>query len=444
MGEGADQPPAAVHAQVATGPQGGCPDVRDEDGILGGGGVDRRREDLRVDRAAVAVRARERVHARARAAVVVAHAIEVAGVAAAPQTRQQRVDGVLHGADDGHVDLDATADVLTADVDLHDACLRREERPVREVRPEHEQSVAVFHRPVARREPEQAGHADVVGVVVLDELLTAHRVDHGCGERIRDLDDLVVRALAACAREDRDAPGRVQQLCGVTERPLVRRDLRPRPPDRRRARRGIGVVQEDLARDHDDGDAAPLERVADRDVEDTRQLLRDADELAVDAAFAEQLLRVGLLEVRPADLLSWDVRGDREHGHPAAVRVEEPVDEMEVARAAACGADGQLAGHAGVAGSGEGGGLLVPDVHPIDASVAAQRVGQTVEGVAGQPVDAPDAAGLQRRDDGVGRRQGRARSVASARKAPAVAVPNTRCALRSFPRVSRSYSQIGR
>ena len=72
-----------------------------------------------------------------------------------------------------------------------------------------------------------------------------------------------------------------------------------RLPDRRRPHVSRGVVEEDLARDDDDGDAASLDRVADRDLEHARQLLRDADELRVDAALAEQLLRMGLLEVRP-------------------------------------------------------------------------------------------------------------------------------------------------
>ena len=91
-----------------------------------------------------------------------------------------------------------------------------------------------------------------------------------------------------------------------------------------------GVVEEDLAGDDQDGDAAALERVPHGDLEHPRQLLGDADQLRVDAALAEELLRVRLLEVAPADLLARDVRGDREHRHPAAVGVEEAVDEVQV------------------------------------------------------------------------------------------------------------------
>ena len=118
--------------------------------------------------------------------------------------RQQRLDGVLDGADQADVDGDTAADVLAADVDLDHLRVVRIERPVGEVGPEHQQRVAMLHRAVARGEPEQSGHADVVGVVVLDELLAAQRVHDRRLERLGQRDDLVVSTLAARAGEDRD------------------------------------------------------------------------------------------------------------------------------------------------------------------------------------------------------------------------------------------------
>jgi hypothetical protein len=107
-----------------------------------------------------------------------------------------------------------------------------------------------------------------------------------------------------------------------------------------------------------------------------------AGQLGVDAALAEQLLRVGLLEVVAADLGGRDVSGDRQHRHSAAVGVEQSIDQMQVARTAAGGADRQLAGDRGLAGCGERGRLLVTDVLPRQAAVAAQGVGEAVQGVA--------------------------------------------------------------
>ena len=63
----------------------------------------------------------------------------------------------------------------------------------------------------------------------------------------------------------------------------------------------------------------------------------------------------------PAGCVSWkyplpisarDVRGDREHRHAAALSVEEPVDQVQVPRAAARRAHGQLAGARGLSGRG--------------------------------------------------------------------------------------------
>src|SRR2546426_5649218 len=49
---------------------------------------------------------------------------------------------------------------------------------------------------------------------------------------------------------------------------------------------------------------------------------------------------VGRLEIVDADLAARDVRGDRENRDAAPLAVEEPIDQVEVARPAAAGADG--------------------------------------------------------------------------------------------------------
>jgi hypothetical protein len=142
-------------------------------------------------------------------------------------------------------------------------------------------------------------------------------------------------------------------------------------------------VEEDLARNDDDRDAAALERVTDRDLEYARKLFGNADELRVHTAFAKEFLRVRLLEVASSDLIARDVCGDREHRNAAPVCVEEPVDEMEIARPTTRRADRELAGYRGLSRGSERGGFLMPDVHPVDLSVAMQCVGEAVQRVAG-------------------------------------------------------------
>ncbi len=138
-----------------------------------------------------------------------------------------------------------------------------------------------------------------------------------------------------------------------------------------------------------------LDRGPHRHLEDPRRHLRRADEFAVDAALAEQLLRMRLLEVLGADLRARDVRGDRQHRHAAALRVEQAVDQVQVARSAAACAHRQLSGQRGVGRGCERGGLLVTDVLPSDFTGTPDRVGEAVEAVPGQPVHAANAADPQ-------------------------------------------------
>src|SRR5262249_42052373 len=81
-----------------------------------------------------------------------------------------------------------------------------------------------------------------------------------------------------------------------------------------------------------------------------------------------------------------------------AVAVEQAVDEMQVARSAAAGADRELTREMGLATGGKRRDLLVPDVNPFDLALAAQRVGQPVETVADDAVNAFDS----RRHENVG------------------------------------------
>ena len=108
------------------------------------------------------------------------------------------------------------------------------------------------------------------------------------------------------------------------------------------------------------------------------------------------------LEVAAADLLARDVGGDGEHGHVTAVRVEQAVDEVKVPRAAARRGHCEATGDRSFACRGEGRGLLVADVGPLDLAVTAKRVGEAVQRVAGEPVDAIDSRRLQGCDDVVG------------------------------------------
>src|SRR5450756_2475643 len=113
-------------------------------------------------------------------------------------------------------------------------------------------------------------------------------------------------------------------------------------------------------------------------------------ELAVVTALAEELVRMGLLEVARPDFRARDLRRDREHGRIAPVRVEEAVDEVEVAGTAAPGARRQSPGQLRLRASGEGARLLVAHVHPGEFPASANCVRERIQAVTDDAIDAFD------------------------------------------------------
>ncbi len=104
------------------------------------------------------------------------------------------------------------------------------------------------------------------------------------------------------------------------------------------------------------------------------------------AALFEKILRMGFLKIAGTDLGRGDVRGDGEHRHARPVAIEEAVDQVQVARPAAAGADRERVGQMRLRTRRERGDLLIADMHPFDLALAPDRVGQAVQAVADNPV----------------------------------------------------------
>src|SRR6516162_10022476 len=128
-----------------------------------------------------------------------------------------------------------------------------------------------------------------------------------------------------------------------------------------------------------------------RHLQGARHLVGAGDQLAKMAALLEQLLWVRLLEIARADFRRRDLGGDCEHRQARAVAVEETVDEMQIAGPAAAGANRELTREMGFARGGKRCDLLVPDMDPFDLALLAQRVGEPVETVADDAVNALDS-----------------------------------------------------
>ena len=206
-----------------------------------------------------------------------------------------------------------------------------------------------------------------------------------------------MRPGAARPGQDGHPAGGIEHMGGSRQRLLIRAHHRRDRPDRHRAGIMRRILEEHLAGHHDHSDPAALQRRPHRHLQHTRQLGRDADQFAVHAALAEQLLRVRFLEIAAADLLPRDLRGDRQHRYPAAVGVEQAVDQVQVAGPATARAHCHLPGQRRLGGGREPGGLLMSHVLPGDCPVAAQRIGEPVQRVAGNAVYPPHPGRFQRR-----------------------------------------------
>ena len=93
------------------------------------------------------------------------------------------------------------------------------------------------------------------------------------------------------------------------------------------------------------------------------------------------------LEIAGADLGRGNMRGNREHRHARAVAIEQAIDEVEIARAAAPGADRERAGRCASAPAAK---AATSSWRTCSHSILPWRrraVGQAVQAVADDAVD---------------------------------------------------------
>jgi hypothetical protein len=216
--------------------------------------------------------------------------------------------------------------------------MRGKELPVRKVRADHQQHVAVHHGVIAGRKPEQAGPAHVERVVILDVLLATQRMHDRRFERTRECDQLRMRSGTARTAKDGDLLRRVEQLrqCGnfVLGRTHAWCRLRKMPPPL-----FDGSAQGHVSGQGNHRNAAARAGGLYGDLQDSGHLLGLGHQFTIVATLRKQMFRVGFLKISAADFMAGNLRRDSEDGHPAAVTVVEAVDQMEIPGTAAAGAD---------------------------------------------------------------------------------------------------------
>jgi hypothetical protein len=310
------------------------------------------------------------------------------------QQRQQRLDCRPDVAHDGKIDRRPATDVLSPDVDLGNAHARplRIELPIGKIGAQHQQDIAIEHRVIAGGEPNQPGHADVVGVVPLNVLLAAHGMDHRRFETLRQCQKLGVRALTSRTAQYGDAALAIQQRRQPLEVLLRRGDhRRRRQQSRDLGHRRIGCgLQGNVAGQYQYRYAALRHGFADRNLQRARHLIGAGDKFAIMAALFKQGLRVRFLKIAGADFGRRNLRGDGQHRHARPVAIEQPVDQVQIARPAAPGADREFPRQMRLGACRECANLLVPDMDPLDLGLAPDRVGQSIQTVADNAVDPLD------------------------------------------------------
>src|SRR6202167_2444487 len=97
--------------------------------------------------------------------------IEIVSIRLFLQQREQALKGLFDRADHSQIHSGATANLLSAHVDLDDLRVFRIELLVWKVAAEYQQRLTVHHGLITGGEPEKSGHSHVVGIVILDEFL---------------------------------------------------------------------------------------------------------------------------------------------------------------------------------------------------------------------------------------------------------------------------------
>src|SRR3981081_991723 len=91
---------------------------------------------------------------------------------------------------------------------------------------------------------------------------------------------------------------------------------------------------------------------------------------------------MSFLEISGAEFGRRDLRRNRKHRHARPLTIEQAIDEVQIARAAAPGADRKLACQMCFSTGRESRDLLMPHMYPFDLALATDRIGQPIQAIA--------------------------------------------------------------
>jgi len=104
-------------------------------------------------------------------------------------------------------------------------------------------------------------------------------------------------------------------------------------------------------------------------------------------ALREEVFRAGFLKIAAANFAAGDLSRDREHWNAAAMAIIKTIDQMQIARAATPRAYRQSSSQMCFCAGRERGCLFVAHVNPLNLPLPPNRVGDSVKGITGNPVN---------------------------------------------------------
>src|ERR1700761_5421315 len=215
-------------------------------------------------------------------------------------------------------------------INLYDLRAIRIELSPGKIRAKHQQNITVKDGVIASRPADNAGHPDIVGVVVFDEVLAAGCVRHWRLEPRRRGDHLVVGSGAASASIDCNCLAGVENFGDLVEvRVAWAKDRAPHM-------NGIGpfVVRgrvRDIYRHNEDSDAPFRQcRLASCDSL-AAGLLWSMDHVTENTAASIDIDEIDLLNRLEAQVLARDLACDQDDGRAVAIGLVKSVNEVEAA-----------------------------------------------------------------------------------------------------------------
>jgi hypothetical protein len=104
---------------------------------------------------------------------------------------------------------------------------------------------------------------------------------------------------------------------------------------------------------------------------------------------------MSFLEITAADFTTRNLGRNRQHRHATAMCVVKTIDQVCVSRSTAPGTDGETSGQVRLGSGRKRGSFFVSSMGPLHVAALAERVGDAVERVARDPVNAFDTGQRQ-------------------------------------------------